>query len=412
MKRFSKVMALLLAALLALSAAGCSAAQLPASSTGTDTKAPAGPSAASSGAQAEPTPNPEAGFLDVSAYPGTVLEETADAGEKYIEETLFVGDSNTVRYYLYGAMPLSSNIGCSGMATGSITSFPCVQFYGYNNLVTMPKAIGIIQPRRVVFGFGSNNLTGDLQTAVKNYRNAVNTCLQEYPYFTVIISAVPALDVNRSSKSLKQSEVDGLNEMLADMCQEEGWYFLNSAEALKDPDTGWARSGYTISDGLHLSEDGVNAYLSYVRTHADPTQDQRPSVPKNVPDHTETPVDLLPKAEASESGSEDAAGESGSVKVQYSVQGNGTLQGETTQTVKKGDACGEVWVYAADGWALDHWEINLDGQSYSEQECLRLTIPEECRQSSVTATAYLVQTEDAAAEAPAEEDSAEEAPAE
>ena len=159
-------------------------------------------------------------------------------------------------------------------------------------------------------------------------------------YFTVIVSAVPALDQNRSSKSLQQSEVDELNEMLADMCQEEGWYFLNSAEALKDMQTGWAKTGYTIEDGLHLSEKGVNAYVEYVRTHADPGEDQRPHKPANVPSHTETPVDLLPKPE--ESG--DAQAESGVVEVTYQVQGNASLQGATVQTVKAGNACGEVWV--------------------------------------------------------------------
>jgi len=137
-----KISALALAAALAVGAAGC-AAFAPQQS-----ESASAASAASKAAAPAVTPNPEAGFLDVSAYPGTVLEETPDAGEDYIKETLFVGDSNTVRYYLYGAVPLASNIGCSGMATGSITSFPCVQFSGYSQLVTMPKAIGIIQPRR------------------------------------------------------------------------------------------------------------------------------------------------------------------------------------------------------------------------------------------------------------------------
>ena len=106
-----------------------------------------------------------------------------------------------------------------------------------------------------------------------------------------------------------------------------------------------------------------------------------------MPSHTETPVDLLPKPE--ESG--DSQAESGVVEVTYQVQGNASLQGATVQTVKAGDACGEVWVYAAEGWHLDHWEINLDGQNYSEQECLRLSIPEGCTQASVTATAFVVQ---------------------
>lgn len=397
MNLFRRASALLLAAALSCTAA-CSTQTAAAPETeqkqlqSADAEQNQVQTAAAASSEAEVTLDPELGFLEADQYQGTVLEQTADAGEDYLEETLFVGDSNTVRYYLYGSVPLQSDIGVSGMATGSITSFPCVQFYGYSQMVTIPRAIGIIQPRRVIFGFGSNNLGGNLETAVKNYRKAVKACLDEYAYFTVIISSVPALDKNRSNKSLKQDDADKLNEMLADMCRQEGWYFLNSAEVLKDPDTGWAVSGYTISDGLHLSEEGVEVYLDYVRTHADSSEDQRPSVPASVPKHTETTVDLLPKTEDSNSSGEASdEASAGTVTVSYSLQGNGTLQGELTQTVQAGNACGEVWVYPSEGWHLDHWEINLDGQSYSEQECLRLTIPEGCRQSSVKAVAYVVE---------------------
>ena len=103
MKKFRKILALLLAAAVALSMAGCNAQ----SAAGDlekyfDNKADTTKQNAASEPQASAAPqataNPEAGFLDVSAYQGTVLEETPDAGEDYIQETLFVGDSNTVRY--------------------------------------------------------------------------------------------------------------------------------------------------------------------------------------------------------------------------------------------------------------------------------------------------------------------------
>ena len=39
-----------------------------------------------------------AGVLDKKKFDGTVLEETEDAGIKYVESTLFLGDSNTARF--------------------------------------------------------------------------------------------------------------------------------------------------------------------------------------------------------------------------------------------------------------------------------------------------------------------------
>ena len=47
----------------------------------------------------------DSGF-DATAYGDTVLAETDDAGQSYIDETIFVGDSNTYRYYQNGLLSL------------------------------------------------------------------------------------------------------------------------------------------------------------------------------------------------------------------------------------------------------------------------------------------------------------------
>lgn len=59
---------------------------------------------------------------------GTIPPETADAGRSYVDETLFIGDSNTARYLLYANetgtafTSLNNNIGVVSMGVGSITS--------------------------------------------------------------------------------------------------------------------------------------------------------------------------------------------------------------------------------------------------------------------------------------------------
>ena len=40
--------------------------------------------------------------LDVEQLGNTILMETEDAGQEYIDNTLFIGDSNTVRTQVYG----------------------------------------------------------------------------------------------------------------------------------------------------------------------------------------------------------------------------------------------------------------------------------------------------------------------
>ena len=63
-------------------------------------------------------------------------------------------------------------------------------------------------------------------------------------------------------------QVDALNSAIVKMCEEEGYKYLDSSQALEDPETGWARTDYTLSDGVHLSQNGVRALFDYIKTHA------------------------------------------------------------------------------------------------------------------------------------------------
>ena len=66
----------------------------------------------------------------------TILPQTADAGRSYVDDTLFIGDSNTVRYTMYADdtgtafSTLKNNIGVVSMGAGSITTLKCEKFKG------------------------------------------------------------------------------------------------------------------------------------------------------------------------------------------------------------------------------------------------------------------------------------------
>lgn len=94
----------------------------------------------------------------------TILPQTADAGRSYVDDTLFIGDSNTVRYTMYADdtgtafSTLKNNIGVVSMGAGSITTLKCEKFKGDSTLYTIPDAVAKLQPKRIIIGFGSNTL--------------------------------------------------------------------------------------------------------------------------------------------------------------------------------------------------------------------------------------------------------------
>ena len=232
--------------------------------------------------------NKDQNTIDQTQYSSTILEESEDSGQDYVDETLFLGDSNTARMYrMFDYCSYDNAIGSVGMSARSLATYACVQLQGYSNYVTMAKAVSLMQPRRVILTFGTNDLSPSYsaQDFVENYQEGIESIVEAYPSVDIIVNAIPPLGQTHSNQNLTQTQVDEYNKALVEMCQEQGWKFLNSAEVLKDSSTGYAKSGYVeSSDGIHLTRAAMEALFDYVRTHSYITEDDRPTV-KNVAKH-------------------------------------------------------------------------------------------------------------------------------
>ena len=231
----------------------------------------------------------EENTIDTQAYTSTILEQTADAGDSYVDETLFLGDSNTARMYrMFDYCSYDNAIGSVGMTAKSLASFACVQLSTASGYVTMPQAVAKLQPRRVILTFGTNDLNPSYKAAdfVKNYQTGIEAIVTAYPSVDIIVNAIPPIGQQHSNQSLTQTQVDEYNKALVEMCQTKGWKFLNSAEVLKDSVTGYAKSGYVeTSDGIHLTRTAMDALFNYIRTHSYITEDDRPAL-TTIPKHT------------------------------------------------------------------------------------------------------------------------------
>ena len=270
------------------------------------------PSAGKDGDLAVSTPAPmvmESGYnkdqntIDTAQYTTTILEESPDAGQSYLNETLFLGDSNTARMYrVFDYCTYDNAIGSVGMSARSLASYACVQFKGYSGYKTMPEAVALMQPRRVILTFGTNDLDPGYSASsfAENYAAGIRAIVQAYPSVDIIVNAIPPLGQQHSNSRLTQSQLDEYNQALVEMCQENDWKFLNSAEeVLKDADTGYARSGYVeSSDGIHLTSAAMDALFDYIRTHSYITEDDRPAL-TTVPAHTgDKDVSVMPTVAA------------------------------------------------------------------------------------------------------------------
>lgn len=374
-----KLPVLLATAALAVCLTGCSHAQ-------TDATPSATAETAEAAATATPAATPATSAEPVSAEIGTTLPETADAGRSYVDETLFIGDSNTARYLLYADetgtafTSLDNNIGVVSMGVGSITSLKCEKFKGSSSMYTVPDAVAMLKPRRIIICYGTNNLSGsstDATNYIKTYLQGLQAIQTAWPYCDIIVSAIPPLDQQRENTNLTMTQVDAYNAALVQMCEENGFKFLNSAEVLRDGATGWAKKDYTLSDGVHLSKEAVTAYFTYVRTHAYVTEDRRPQPLGTIPTPDGVPANLINKDPIAVRGAK--------VPLEFVATNGGKLSGTTSQLVKKGGTAAAVTAVPDEGFVFAGWTASSGG-SYSSAT-ISFTMPQNADAGGVVLTA-------------------------
>ncbi len=241
-------------------------------------KEPAAPSVSESTADGtDPSGENLAGHYQINNTSAALLTETDDAGEDYLNQVLFLGDSNTVRLYNNGLISLQQFCAKEGIGTQAALNDGIVTFKNDNNQYTIPEAVAKMKPRRIVMTFGTNDTGMDVEDFIAHYTALVQAVQSAYPYADIIINTVPPIPEDHSNyPHMDQAKIDDFNMALLSMCEQLNLKFLNSAETLKGDD-GYGNAEYYTNGDIHLKTVGLKAVLTYIRTHAYNTEDRRPA---------------------------------------------------------------------------------------------------------------------------------------
>ena len=301
----------------------------------------------------------------ISETSAALLPETADAGESYQKETLFLGDSNTVRLYANGLISLQQFCAKEGIGTHAALNEGIVTFKRDDNRYTIAQAVAKMKPRRVVIMLGTNDNGMNTEDFISNYTALVQAIQASYPYTDIIVNTVPPVPSNHSNyPNMDQTRIDDFNMALLTMCEQLGVKFLNSAEALKDAN-GYGNVDYYQSGDIHLKPAGLKVLLKYLRTHAYETEDRRPDT-NNIPtraEYTAKPSSAVEAPSSSEAVSSSVVEEKTEYQADYRVDktGGGSLtcgdESGKSLTVKVTSAAQSVKVTAVpeDGYVFVKW---------------------------------------------------------
>ena len=314
---------------------------------------------------ADPTSGEDlSGHYQIDNASTALLTETADAGTDYLNDTLFLGDSNTVRLYNNGLISLQQFCAKEGIGTQVALNEGIVTFKKDSNHYTIPQAVAMMKPRRVVMTFGTNDTGMEVSDFIAHYTALIQAIQQSYPYTDIIVNTVPPVPADHSNyPHMDQAKIDDFNMALLSMCEQMGLKFLNSAEALKDAN-GYGREDYYQTGDIHLKPVGLKAMLSYLRTHAYQTDDRRP-VTANIPTRAEyTPN---PSSAVTAPSSSEAAGSSEEQGVLYQASyrvdktggtlSSGSDSGKTSLSYEVTSAAQSISVTAVpqDGYVFIKW---------------------------------------------------------
>ena len=348
---------------------------------------------------ADPAPGEDlSSHYQIDNASAALLTETADAGADYLNDTLFLGDSNTVRLYNNGLISLQQFCAKEGIGTQAALNEGIVTFKKDSNRYTIPQAVAMMKPRRVVMTFGTNDTGMEVSDFIAHYTALIQAVQQSYPYTDIIVNTVPPVPVDHSNyPHMDQSKIDDFNMALLNMCEQLGVRFLNSAEALKGSD-GYGIADYYTSGDIHLKSVGLKAVLNYIRTHACQTDDRRPdtnNIPTRTMEYVSNPSSAVaaPSSEAASSSgslSESASGSESSsssestsssegkkFEAHYHVDknGGGTLSvgGDTgnnsvTYTVTDPSKSITVTAVPADGYVFVKWSDGLTSKTRTDTD--------------------------------------------
>lgn len=238
----------------------------------------------------EPTPTPHPlGYQVVEGVPDTLnplgLTETPKVDDSYFDDTVFIGDSITlklnyfVREYrqqyptlLGNAKFLTAGSLGSGSALGAVTSNSLHPTYQGQKML-LEDSVAAMGARRVYIMLGMNDVAVyGPDTAAKNMMKLLQRIKEKSPNVQIFVqSATPR--IAGDYKKLNNDNLFQYNLKLYEYCkqvEDYGVYFVDVAHVMRN-ENGDLPDGY-CSDrddlGMHFTNNACKIWIQYLYTHA------------------------------------------------------------------------------------------------------------------------------------------------
>ncbi len=189
--------------------------------------------------------------------PGGSVPESAARGDDYFQTCAFIGDSHVegLKYIVPADRVLAKN----GLNLSRIAE-------------TIPvENAAALKPEHIYIMMGTNGVSWMSHSSmISDYTNYINSLQNAVPGADIYVMSIPPVTAAKSSKSVSEngipnSMINEYNELVSQMCKDNGWHFLDIHSAVADS-SGCLTNDST--DGVHMPV-GVykNVIKNYLLTH-------------------------------------------------------------------------------------------------------------------------------------------------
>lgn len=230
----------------------------------------------------EPTPTPNGTGNTPNENDGTVLSETSDGGQSYLDKIVFLGDSNTAHLSSRHYTKIAGMVKDSQIWTGDGDTLALSMSIDKTTIIdpedgsasSLPALAAKYKPEYLVITVGYNSRNMEDEGFIRSYKKMVNTIKENSPDTKIILQSIfPVLKGdNVSDPDAANDRLNTLNGYVLDIARELNVKYLDTQSVLKDENghlkTGYSKTGgFNHSDGYHLNDVGLLAVLNYIKSH-------------------------------------------------------------------------------------------------------------------------------------------------
>ena len=194
-----------------------------------------------------------------------VQKQTAAIDDTYFADATFVGDSRLEGFRNQYGITTGDFLTSVGMNVCDIFTKQSIASPDGN--ITVFQAMYPEKCKKIYFMLGTNELGNVWEDFTKGYRLMMSETRRLFPDAIIYAIAVPYVEEAKVTTGdyINNANVDKMNNIILNICNEGGYYFLDVNEVLSDGNH--ALINGASSDGVHMYEEYCKKMLDYLKTH-------------------------------------------------------------------------------------------------------------------------------------------------